>query len=53
MEEKNENHSKKMIIDGQIVDLDKISLEELKKIKKRLDEKEKQIKQAIEKELER
>ena len=53
MEKENEEKMKKMIIDGQIVDLDNMPLEDLKRIQKRLEEKEKEIKKQIEEELER
>lgn len=41
-----------VIIDGKIINLDKLSMEELIEIEKRLDDKEKQIREEIDKLLE-
>lgn len=48
MEEKLGN----IIVDGRIVDLDKISIEELEKIKKKLEKEEQEIRERIDKLLE-
>lgn len=47
----NNEENKRMIIDGQIVDLDNMPLEDLKKIQERLAEKEKQLKKLIQAEI--
>lgn len=51
--ENNNKEPKKMIIDGQIVDLDNMQLADLRRIQEKLKEKEKELKAAIQKELER
>lgn len=51
--ENNNKEPKKMIIDGQIVDLDNMPLADLRRIQEKLKEKEKELKAAIQKELER
>lgn len=47
-----DENSGTMIIDGKIINLDKLSMEELIEIEKRLDDKEKQIREEIDKLLE-
>ncbi|MCI8760238.1 MAG: hypothetical protein HFJ34_03850 [Clostridia bacterium] len=47
-----ENYTKTLIIDGKLINLDKMPIEELEKIQKDLAKREKEITQKIEKALE-
>lgn len=47
-----ENNKRTLIIDGKLIDLQKIPVEELEKLQKDLAKKEREIRQRIEKELE-
>ena len=47
-----ENNKRKLIIDGKFIDLDKMPIEELKKIQENLTKREEEIRKQIEKELE-
>ncbi len=47
-----DDNKRTLIIDGKLIDLQKISVEELERLQKDLANKEKEIRQRIEKELE-